>query len=454
MVKRTNQGRRNSQGLQASAACALASPSTPEESRQHEESLLAVIETPLLQPEAGLAEASVISTARSRAPSPEERPTATGGDPESEKDRVCVVVSPLPAYGLEQVEQQNEDVPDQVEPNGTIQHTGWLWDHHNQVHWLGPATVDGQVVEINPDSEQGVVGNPHGGHIRQGECAALDAEVNEQFDMDAELSVPMVEDQFESPQFGSLSSTTFNPPLAHSLPPYIEYLEDQQDDIVLDENVPECAEDSAMEDAAPGPQQAAGILAATQMIQPLPWIPFAMPNSEYLSAAGALPQSCVETLASGATPVPNLDPVMLGNLYAPDPVVLHDSIFPQAAPVQENSSLFGLDGAQSSVLEAEMEPLEQPRPVVSTVSSTSFAGAPANCSTGCSPSLLSPPRAVSTLASPATPGDLIQRNGDTEVPVREINSGLVPRIGIQRKMLPLRCVDFSEYVCGCVLKVR
>lgn len=401
-----------------------------------------------------MAEVSVISAARSRAPSPEERPIPTGGDPESEKDRVCGGVSPLPAYGLEQIEQQNEDVPDQVETNGTIQHTGWLWDHHNQVHWLGPATVDGQVVEIDPDSEQGAVGNLHGGHISPGIHAALDVEVNEQFDMDAEFSVPTVEDQFESPQFGCLSSTTFNPPLAPPLFPYIEYVEDRQDDIVLDENVPECTEDSAMEDTAPGPQQAVGILAATQMIQPLPWIPFVVPNNEYFSASGALPESCVEMLAPAATPVPNLNPVVLGNLYAPEPVVLHESIFPQAVPVQENSSLFGLNGAQSSILAAEFEPPKQPRPVVSSVPPTSFPGAPANCSTGCSPSPLSPPRAVSTLASPATPGDIGQRNGETEDPAREVDSGLVPRIGIQRKMLPLRCVEFSEYVCGCVLNVR
>ena len=453
-MSQTKKGRRYSQGLQASAACAITSPSTPEEPRQHGENLLAVIETPLLQPEAGLVEASVIDAARSRAPSPEERPTPTGRDPESEKDRVCVGVSPLPAYGLEQIEQQNEDVPEQVEPNGTIQHTGWLWDHHNQVHWLGPATVDGQVVEIDPDSEQGAVGNLHGGHIRPGENAALDVEVNEQFDMDAEFSVPMVEDQFESPRFGDLSSTTFNPPLAPSLPQYIEHVEDQQDDIVLDENVPECTEDSAMEDAAPGPQQAAGILAATQMIQPFPWIPFVVPNNEYFSASGALPESCVEPLAPAATPVPSLDPVVLGNLYAPDPVVLHESIFPQTAPVQENSSLFGVDGAQLSILAAEMGPPKQPRPVVSTAPPTSFPAAPASCSTGCSPSVPSPPRAAPTLASPATLGDLGQRNGETEGPVREVDSGLVPRIGIQRKMLPLRCVDFSEYVCGYVLKVR
>ena len=43
-------------------------------------------------------------------------------------------------------------------------------------------------------------------------------------------------------------------------------------------------------------------------------------------------------------PGPNFDPFGLGNLYAPDPVVLHESIFPQAVPVRENSSLFVLDG--------------------------------------------------------------------------------------------------------------
>ena len=416
--------------------------------RQHVESPIAITETPLLQPEADLVE---IPRARSRAPSPEdraERSTTTGGDHESSispKEPVScgcqVAVGEEGEEGDKGVEQQIElhskDAPAWVQPNRTIQHTEWSCE---QVHWSGPATVDGQVVEVCSDSERGSFGNLPGGHINPSEYPVLDVEVNEQFDMDLDFSVPLAEDQFQLPPFGCLSSTTFNPALAAPLPPYNEGVEDQQDDIVLDGDVPECP---AMEGAVLGPQQAPGILPATQMIQPLLWAPFVVSNNQYVSASGALPESSVEIVAFVDTPIPNFGPLGFGNLYAPDPVVLHGSTFPQAVPVRENASLLALDGAQSSISAAEMEPLDHRVPFVSTLLPTPFPSAPASCPIRCSQPLsppLSPPTAVPTLASPSTSGQIVQRNRGTEHLAREIDSGPVMRTGIQRKMLPLRCV--------------
>jgi len=79
-------------------------------------------------------------------------------------------------------------------------------------HWLGAAAVDGQVAGDCSHRERRTFGNLLGGHVNPSEQGTLEVEANGQFDMGTDFSEPMVEDQFESPPFGYLSSTTFNPP--------------------------------------------------------------------------------------------------------------------------------------------------------------------------------------------------------------------------------------------------
>jgi len=71
------------------------------------------------------------------------------------------------------------------------------------------------------------------------------------------------------------------------LPLHNEGVEEQQVDIVLDDDVPEWTGDlySVMEDVALGPQQAAGIPTATQMTQPLPWIPVVVSTNEFITVS-------------------------------------------------------------------------------------------------------------------------------------------------------------------------
>ena len=177
-----------------------------------------VIQTPV-QPQAKFVEVSVINLARSRVcsrpPSPEdlaERPAPLRGNPESGSSlKEPVSGGSQVAVGEEtaeeQVEQQDKDTPAWVQSNRTMRRTGWLWNHHNQVHWLDPSTVDGQVMEVCLDGEQRSFGNLP---ISPSERAAVDVEVNEQSDMDAAFSA---EEQLGLPQFGYL------PPAKHHLQP-------------------------------------------------------------------------------------------------------------------------------------------------------------------------------------------------------------------------------------------
>ena len=154
-----------------------------------------VIQTPV-QPVAKFVEVSVINLARSRvrsrAPSPEdlaERPIPLRSNPESGSSlKEPVSGGSQVAIGGEttQIEQQDKDTPAWVQSNRTMRRTGWLWNHHNHVHWLDPSTVDGQVVEVYLDGEQRYFGNLP---ISPSERAAVDVEVNEQSDMNAEFSV-------------------------------------------------------------------------------------------------------------------------------------------------------------------------------------------------------------------------------------------------------------------------
>ena len=74
----------------------------------------------------------------------------------------------------------------------------------------------------------------------------------------------MVDDQFDLQLFGTI---TFHRHLIRQSSSYSEGVNDQQDHIVLEESIPECAEDSAMEDAELEAQEVAGMATAIRMVQ-------------------------------------------------------------------------------------------------------------------------------------------------------------------------------------------
>jgi len=221
-------------------------------------------------------------------------------------------------------------------------------------------------------------------------------------DVDAGFSVPMVEDQFES-RFG----TTFNPHshLVWEPAPYNERIGEQQDDIVLEDCVPEFAEDSAMEDSEAESREVARIATAPRMVQ-LPSAPLVVSSDEYVSPSGVLRWPSVETPSFVETVAPIFGHPLLHELHAPDSVALQELVFPQFVPLQGDASLLVSDPVhESSTSMAEIispgyqEPLgslESPIPVLGAA-----VGRAASCSSH-SPPLPSPPRAVSTPGSPLT----------------------------------------------------
>ncbi len=303
--------------------------------------------------------------------------------------------------------QHDNNAPSLGRSDEGILPTDAQWDqgNHNQVHWSGYAAVDGQIAKTLLDGEQvpmvDIVDGPK--HGRTSEQNISDMKSNNGFDMDADFSVPMVEDQFEL-QLG----TTFHPHLVYQPSTYSEGINEQQDDIVLEDIIPECAEDSAMEDAESETQEVEGMATATRMIQ-LPSTPLVVPSNEYVSPSGALPWPRVETpaLAFVDTLAPIFEPPIIRELHAPNSVALQGLIFPQAAPLQDNAPVFVSDPVQSSTSVARINSLKYQEPVGFLESPITALGASVSQTASCSshsPPFPSPPRVVSTpVSTPASP---------------------------------------------------
>ena len=272
--------------------------------------------------------------------------------------------------------------------------------NYNQVRLSEPAVVERQ---NRPESEQVpmvdlVDGSKHG---RTSEPDTFDMKPNSVFDMDADFSGPMVEDHVEL-QFGT---TTFHPHLVCQPSPYSAGINEQQDDIVLEDSIQECVEDSAMEDAEPETWEVAGMATATRMVQ-LPSTSLVVPSNEYVSPFGVLPWPHVETLAFVDTLAPVFELHMPHELHAPNSVALHRSVFPQAAPLQDNAPLLASDQVQASTSVAEIDSLQYQEPVGVLESPITALDASASQTASCSshsPLFPSPPRAVSTpVSTPAS----------------------------------------------------
>ena len=88
---------------------------------------------------------------------------------------------------------------------------------------------------------------------------------------------------------------------------------------VLEDSIPENAEDSAMDDAGTEFQEVAGITTAARMIQ-LASNPLIVPHNEYASPSEALPWPRFEAPTFVDTLVPSFEPRMLRKLHAPNSV--------------------------------------------------------------------------------------------------------------------------------------
>jgi hypothetical protein len=291
-----------------------------------------------------------------------------------------------------------------------------------------PSCLDLERVPI-VDLADLVDGSMHG---RTNEQDILDMDDNNGCDVDADFSAPMVEDQFEL-QLG----TTFNPHLVCQLSPYNESIGEQQDDIVLEDSILECAEDSAMEDPEAESREVVSIATAPRMVQPSS-IPLLVSN-EYVSPSGALHWPSVETPAFVDTVAPIFRHPILPELHTSDSVALQRLVFPQAVPQQVYASLIISDPVQSSTSIAEIQSPKYQEPVGSLESPITVLGNAASRTASCSspsPPFHSPPRAVSTPASPLTCVHLWDHQREIEGVDREIDAAQAINLdaGIQRDL--------------------
>ena len=463
----------------------------PEEPRQGEEGPLAPTKVPLLQQDAKHWSLSVMGETHSTDPPPERPtklftsildPSATEGHadypghhglrdgcptspglttPSGSPEQSAPIGGPEPKSGPKgsvsneskvaaggegsyDSVQHNKHAPSLERSDEGILPTDAQWDqdNHNQVHWSGYAAVDRQIAETLSDGERvpmvDLVDGPK--HGRTSEKNSFDIESNNGFDMDADFSVPMVEDQVEL-QFG----TTFHPHYYDCQPSsYNEGSSEQRNDIVLEDSIPGCAEDSAMEDAEPETQDVADMATVTGMVQ-FPSAPLFVPSSEYVSPSGASPWPCGETPADAFVDslTPIFEPAMLRELHTPNSVALQGLVFPQVALLPDNAPVFVSNPVESSTSVAEINSLEYRAPVGFLESPITALGASTSQTASCSspsPLFPSPPRAISTpVSKPASPPIFTHIQGHQRE-IERVDSTFNPAqgisidVGIQRDM--------------------
>ena len=466
-----------------------ASKPRPEEARQGEEGPLLSVEVPLLQQNADHTPVSVVDETHSAVP-PEPptttftsplAPSVTGGDiadpgnhglisgrlpvpdrtaiSESQEQLAPIgdseskssskgsglngsrlAVGGEALYDFYKLGQSDMNAPSVGGPDKNNLHTDSQWSQYNysQVPLSEPAVVEGQIAETCIESERDL--DDGSMDRRTGDQNDFDMKPNNGFDMDAEFSTPMVEDQFEYElQFG----TTFHPHHYDCQPsPYGEGVNKQRDDIVLEDSILECAEDSAMEDAEPETQDVAGMATATRVVQPQS-TPLVVPSNEYVSPSGVLPWPRVETPAFVETMPPIFEPPMLGEPHAPNSVALQGLVFSQAALLPDNAPVFVSDRVQSSTSVAEINSLEYQEPVGFLESAITALGASASQAASCSshsPLFPSPPRAVSTPVATTTPPPIYTHIRDHQREIEGVDStfdsaqGVNIDVGIQRDL--------------------
>ena len=340
---RTSKSRTGSSGTQGqnlkaegvtghASPCSIPSTSKhrPEEAQQGEGGPL---EVPLVQQDPKHTPVSVIDETKTTAPPPERPPAFL-----TSRLTLSATKGRLGHPDHHDLRSRRPTTPD-------IQ---WDQGDHSQVHWSGS---DGQIAGSHLGGEHAPIVDLVDGpvHGRINEQGIFDLNENNGWDVDADLSVPMAVDQSEL-QF----VTTFNPHLICQLSPNNEGIDVQQDDIVLEDIIPECTEDSAMAEPEAESWGVARIAMAPRMVQ-LPSNPLNVSSSEYGSTSGALPWPSVETPAVVDTLAPIFEHPVLRELHASDSITLQRLVFPQAVPLQDDVSLLVSDPIQSPASIAEVQ---------------------------------------------------------------------------------------------------
>jgi hypothetical protein len=248
----------------------------------------------------------------------------------------------------------------------------------------------------------------------------------------------VVEDEFES------TSTTFHPPSVCQPPPYCGGVEDPQDDIILDDYVPDRSCDSAMEDAEPECWEVVGSAATTQTVQSLPLV---VSRNECVSFSGVLPWPSIETAVfvnTGRVLTFKPPVVAVANSVVPRRLLL-----PQTAHLQASAPSYIPDQPQPSTSMAETKPLNHQGVVIPNISTSSVLAIPVGPTATCSsrsPSSPPPPKVVSNPASPSTYTTIVQYKRALEGLEEEIDSCPASPAGIPRKMSALMYVLVDEYL--------
>jgi hypothetical protein len=360
----------------------------------------------------------------------------------------------LPRDGHDETESSSTELeqPDKENaPSPVLPNDRWNNPRHSEGVWSGLA------VGFWPDDAQTLsfVGAGQGHPNGQG---IPDMEGNDKSEMDADFSVPMVEDmeededELKSPSLVLWSTTTFHPPAVCPPPPYA--YRDGVGDIVLEDYVPACTGDSAMADAELESRDVAGTVPTTQMGQTPPP---AVSSNVSVSFPGALPWPSVGTAAFVETqqqvPTVAFGPPLLGDIHihAPNSMVPPRLPLPLDVYVQGHASLYLLDQPQRSTPMAEVERSNDREVVTLTVSPFPVPAAPVGYAARCSslsPSSPSPPSAVTNEASPVTHTTIGKLKRALEDLEDEMDSDPASPAGIPRKMMPLRCVLIRRVYMG------
>jgi hypothetical protein len=296
------------------------------------------------------------------------------------------------------------------------------------VQGLGPgaavqevAGVYSLVSDFGPASFASSVKEPQ--HWNLFASSGFEMDPDAEIDTEADASTPMDEDKVQS----FWSNTTFDPRLAYRPSPYIQDIEVEQSDVIIDNGL-DFVEDLAMEDAEEDHQEVATTVAVTQTIQQPSLDTLVIPHI----ISNVQLRGSVQTTPLGSSS--SAQSTMSSNLYTLYRVAPQNSSFVQAVPPQKTASLFVSDGTPSSTPMLEVETFKEQGIAVSNISPTPELTVVASHTTShssLSPSPASPSRDGSAPTSLSNHGAIYKHKREVE--------GLAVSVGPQPTVATIQC---------------
>jgi hypothetical protein len=264
----------------------------------------------------------------------------------------------------------------------------------------------------------------------------------DQVGLQADLSVPMDEDEDESePPFGVLLGTTFDPLLAYQPHSYSDGLNIEQDDLIVEDTGNEIMADSAMEDAEMESWKAEASV-TTETLQPFSWIPTSVASPLHAMFTGV---SSNQMTAPVNTGMRILEFPMLSNPYAMGSAISEGASLQQVAPPQDVPWPF-ISGGAYPLPSIEGEMFKGPESIVIRPSSTSASSVSASQTTGHAPFPPASPPALRAGPLPVLP-PVRRHEEEHKEEVKGADGGTDPRPGVAASMKheasPVRCVLVS-----------